>query len=215
VTDRQAKRVLKLIIGLGNPGRAYAGHRHNFGWQVLDTLAENLGLSFCKGNHTFSYTCLNDAARLPHPLEATLFLCKPRTYMNRSGIAVQQALAYFDLVPRDMLVVYDDIDLLLGKMRLRLRGSAGGHRGVQSIIDQLHTAEFPRLKLGIGPQTEGVPAEEFVLEDFTAKELAVQERVIRRASQLIMDLGNQAINNLMNTYNAIDLTQETIAGKEA
>ncbi len=215
MTYTPEKTASQLILGLGNPGRQYAGQRHNFGFQVLDTLVENRDLSFRKGAGSFFYTCLNDASGLQSSLETILFLCKPRTYMNQSGVAARQALAYFDLPPQNMLVVYDDIDLPLGKLRLRLRGSAGGHRGVESIINQINSSEFPRLKLGIGPQTEGVPAEEFVLENFTRQELPVRDKVIRKADELIIDLGNKTIRSLMNDYNAINLNQQTIAGKEA
>jgi PTH1 family peptidyl-tRNA hydrolase len=124
--------MVKLVVGLGNPGKEYEKTRHNVGWWVLDEVSKELGISFSreKFNSLYGETKLNGEK---------VFFLKPLTYMNRSGESVSRFARFFKIEPKDILVIYDDLDLPLGKVRLRLKGSSGGHRGVQSVIESLGT----------------------------------------------------------------------------
>jgi PTH1 family peptidyl-tRNA hydrolase len=127
--------------------------------------------------------------------------------MNNSGVAARDILHSYNLTPEDLLVIYDDIDLPLGKVRLRKRGSSGGHRGIQSIIDQLESREFSRLRLGIGPQDEGVAAEDYVLDNFRKAEIPIAKNVIETAVKVAEDFLSCDIEHVMNRYNRWDLTE--------
>lgn len=165
---------MKLLIGLGNPGKKYQKTRHNIGFAVLDQLAEEHGFKI--GRRKFK-------ARFA---EETLFgknicLIKPQSFMNLSGEPVFQFLNYYGIDGRDLLVVHDDIDMALGKMRFLFRSGHGGHNGVRSIIDCVGTNAFHRLKLGIGRPPEGVSPADYVLRPFEPEEVSVVEEMIRRA----------------------------------
>lgn len=134
---------LHLIVGLGNPGREYANHRHNIGFMVLDALAAKHNLRFSKMMFKGLIADGVIAAR-------KVLLVKPMTYMNLSGTCVGPLMRYYKLLPQQLLVIYDDLDLPAGQLRLRGKGGAGGHNGMRSIIAQLGTEDFPRLRVGIG-----------------------------------------------------------------
>ncbi len=160
----------KLITGLGNPGEKYARTRHNCGWIVLDEVAREVGPL---------YESEKWSGLLGEKGDFGLF--KPLTYMNRSGIAVGRLLRGLDCTPADLLVVSDDLNLDLGRIRVRPGGSSGGHNGLQSVIENLGTEEFARLRIGIGPVPDGVPGRAFVLGRFTRAEENVLERVVAAA----------------------------------
>ena len=132
-----------LIVGLGNPGKDYARSRHNAGWRALDILAQNLGCKIDKGKFQGLYGQANYAG-------TKVFLLKPQTYMNLSGKSVLQLSAYFNIPPARIIVLFDDISLEPGRLRIRPDGSAGGHNGIKNIIAHLGTQEFPRVKIGVG-----------------------------------------------------------------
>ena len=134
----------KLIVGLGNPGLIYAGSRHNVGFAVLKSLAGSLKINFKRDS---SVSALVAKDKLP---QKDIVLALPQTYMNLSGIAVVALLKKFKINPKDLLVVCDDLDLELGKMKIRPQGSSGGQRGIASIIERLGTQDFCRLRIGIG-----------------------------------------------------------------
>ncbi|HCK99809.1 MAG TPA: aminoacyl-tRNA hydrolase [Candidatus Marinimicrobia bacterium] len=192
--------VQKVIMGLGNPGKQYEKTRHNFGFMVVDQLADKKQLSCCSSGKPYVWSETDIAS-------VGVCLCKPLTYMNNSGVAARDILHSYSLTPEDLLVIYDDIDLPLGKVRLRKRGSSGGHRGIQSIIDQLESREFPRLRLGIGPQDEGVAAEDYVLDNFRKAELPIAKNVIDTAIKVAEDFLSCDIEHIMNRYNRQDLTE--------
>jgi len=194
------KNIQKVIMGLGNPGEQYEKTRHNFGFMVVDRLADKKQLSFCLSGKPYVWSETDIVS-------VGVCLCKPLTYMNNSGVAARDILHSYNLTSEDLLVIYDDIDLPLGKVRLRKRGSSGGHRGIQSIIDQLESREFPRLRLGIGPQDEGVAAEDYVLDNFRKAEIPIAKNVIETAVKVAEDFLSCDIEHVMNRYNRWDLTE--------
>ncbi len=160
MTAQEAPTSSALIVGLGNPGEEYAAHRHNVGFRVVEALARAHGLHFLR--HKVA------RARLARGQIGgrAVILAKPQTFMNLSGQAVGRLSRAYDLSPERILVVYDDLDLPLGRLRLRPAGSSGGHKGVQSVIEALGTQAFPRLRVGIGRPPTGVDPVEYVLQPF-------------------------------------------------
>jgi PTH1 family peptidyl-tRNA hydrolase len=185
--------IAKLIVGLGNPGREYADNRHNVGFQCLNRLAEAWGLSFNKRKHK-ALLARGEMAGLK------AILAKPQTFMNLSGEAVERLARSYNVPPEDILVIYDDLDLPLGKIRLRPRGGSGGHKGMNSIIEHLGTDAFPRLRVGIGRPTHGDPVD-YVLEDFAPDERMAMEEAYERAISAVELWLTQGIVAAMNRYN--------------
>lgn len=183
-----------LIVGLGNPGRQYAGNRHNFGFMCLDALASSLGLRFGQRRAR----ALVAAGRLG---EASLLLAKPQTYTNLSGQSVAELVRFYRIPLTNLLAVHDDLDLPLGRIRLRERGSSGGHKGLQSIIGCLRTDEFPRLRLGIGRPIEE-PPEVYVLRDFAPDEKPIVAATVDKATEAIKVFVTDGIAVAMNRFNA-------------
>lgn len=195
-------------MGLGNPGNQYANNRHNFGFMVIDHIAAARDWQFRSGGRPYLWS---EGLIPAKGGEVAACLSKPLTYMNKSGIAARRLLQSYDLPPEQLLVVYDDIDLPLGRIRLRKSGSPGGHKGIKSITEHLQSENFPRLRLGIGPQGNGIPAEDFVLEDFRQSEMTVVEKILELSEQIIREYLDTDIDSIMNKYNNIDL-RETKTG---
>jgi PTH1 family peptidyl-tRNA hydrolase len=177
--------MLKLLVGLGNPGRKYQPSRHNLGYRVVELIAEKKKKKFKskKGDYWFSEV---EFERNP------AILLKPKSFMNLSGIPVSRALKDFDLELENILVLCDDVNLPLGKIRIREKGSDGGHKGLKSIIQETASKEFARLRMGIGLPPEGKELERFVLEKFNKEERKTVEQMIEKAAQAIevcVDLG--------------------------
>jgi len=191
-------QVTKIIMGLGNPGRQYQQTRHNFGFMVIDHLLETYQLNQRSSakNYLRAEAILNS-----HNRNLAICLCKPLTYMNHSGVAARLILKRYGLLPQDLLVIYDDIDLPLGKIRIRKQGSAGGHKGLQSINEQTESQAFPRIRLGIGPQTAGVAAEDFVLADFNPADQPTIRLVIDAVESILKEIFFCDIEQVMNKYN--------------
>ncbi len=183
---------MRILAGLGNPGPRYRGTRHNAGYLVLDELAQRWGASFRRARDA-------DEARV-----RDLLLIKPRTFMNLSGRAVQAALTRTGLPPSELLVVHDDLDLPLGRLRLRTGGGAGGQRGVRDIIERLGP-DFLRLKVGISRPPEGWTAERWVLSRFTGDDRAVLQRVVVAAADAVEVLLERGPEAAMNTINGLDM----------
>jgi PTH1 family peptidyl-tRNA hydrolase len=186
--------MIRAVLGLGNPGRQYQRNRHNFGHLFIERTAERLQLQLKPAKGAYSFT----EARL---LDQTVVLCKNSTFMNNSGVAARQILECFGCQPAAMLVVYDDIDLPLGKIRLREKGSAGGHRGLQSVIEHLATNAVPRLRLGIGPQDEGVPSEDFVLDNFRPAEQELVNAVLDQSYECLLTILRSDLRPAMEHFN--------------
>lgn len=185
--------VAKLVVGLGNPGRKYAGHRHNVGFQCLDRLAQTWGLSFNQRKHK-AMLAQGEIAGLK------VVLAKPQTFVNLSGEAVARLSRFYRLPPESILVIYDDLDLPVGKIRLRPEGGSGGHRGMKSIIEHLGTDGFPRLRVGIGRPTHGDPAD-YVLSNFAPDERMAIEEACKRAVAAVELWVAKGIEAAMNRYN--------------
>lgn len=184
---------MRLIVGLGNPGKRYERNRHNVGFMCVDLLASRHGLIF--NRRQFGALVAEGAIS-----GEQVVLAKPQTFMNLSGQAVRSLMGWYRLAPDDILVIYDDMDLPLGRIRIRERGSSGGHRGVQSIIDWLRSQEFPRLRIGIG-RGEGGEARGFVLSDFTDQERPVIEQALERAADAVESILREGLVKAMNKYN--------------
>jgi PTH1 family peptidyl-tRNA hydrolase len=195
-TERSAPEEIqpRLIVGLGNPGLSYQDTRHNIGFMVMDLLATRLGARFQMEKRWESHV-----AKLPNG-----WLVKPQTYMNLSGRAVSGIGRFFKVLPQETLVVFDDVDLPLGKLRLRPSGSAAGHNGLKSLISSLGTDQFPRVKVGIGADN-GRPAGDrlvgHVLGKFTEEEKAAVAQAVDRAADAVMAALDQGLGTAMNLFN--------------
>jgi peptidyl-tRNA hydrolase, PTH1 family len=187
---------VKIVVGLGNPGKQYEETRHNVGWMVLDRLAERAGWT--------GHAKARDAAATVYGRYKglDLMLVKPTTYMNLSGIAVRKVLARQRAPLEDVLIVYDDFDLPFGKLRMREHGSAGTHNGMRSIIGELGSQEFARLRVGIGqPRREGA-AKDHVLSRFTPAEKKLLDVVIDAAADAVEDWAQLGAKHAANKWNA-------------
>jgi len=184
---------MKLVVGLGNPGRRYEGTRHNVGFAVVDLLAESPHAGrFQERFHGVVSELLDHGTKI--------LLVKPSTFMNRSGGCVRQLVDFYQLPLEDLLVVCDDVNLPLGKLRLRKRGSAGGHKGLKDIQAHLGTLEYARLRVGVGPaqQSELV---DHVLGRFQSTERALMDDAIRLAAQAVSVWIERGAEECMNLYN--------------
>lgn len=187
---------MKLIVGLGNPGESYKRTRHNLGFMVVDALLEELGVSLKA----------NTKAKLQevklHLKEEDTVLCKPLTYMNLSGGAVLELARRYSLKAEDILVICDDIHLALGRIKIRAKGSSGGHNGVESIIQSLRTKDFPRLRVGIACSVKGQELSTYVLSKFSAKEKEVIRNSVKRAKEAVLCWLEEGIKAAMNKFNS-------------
>ncbi len=181
-----------LIIGLGNPGKKYINTRHNVGFEMLDVVAKanNIKVSKLKCRAIIGEGNICDT---------NVILAKPQTYMNLSGESIRELASYYKIPPERIIVIYDDISLDVGKIRIRQMGSAGGHNGMKSIIYQLKTDEFPRVRIGIGkPDCELI---DYVLQDFSKKDINELIDVSDKIPQIIEAIISEGIQNAMNKYN--------------
>ncbi|MFN2155149.1 MAG: aminoacyl-tRNA hydrolase [Anaerolineae bacterium] len=184
-----------LIVGLGNPGREYAGNRHNVGFDCVDLLAEKHGIALSKSQHKARLGTGQVAGR-------QAILAEPQTYVNSSGEAVGAVARYYKVAPGDVLVIYDDLDLPQGTIRLRPGGSSGGHNGIKSIIEHLGTQAFPRVRIGIGRPPGRMEPKDYVLQDFSAAEREGMAEVYDRVVDAVETFIREGIREAMNRYNA-------------
>ncbi|MCF7804163.1 MAG: aminoacyl-tRNA hydrolase [Candidatus Marinimicrobia bacterium] len=187
---------MKYIIGLGNPGKKYRETRHNIGFRIIDFLTEKQHVTLMSGKGEYL---------LGEHRSGKYALVKPLTYMNNSGNAITDMQRHRQVKLRETLVVYDDLDLPLGTMRFRPGGSAGTHRGMESVVDKIGTTRIPRLRIGIGSEYKTGPSEDFVLTPFATDELPVVQDVVKTAADGIMSFIHEGIQRAMNTYNKRDL----------
>ena len=186
---------MKLVVGLGNPGPNYAATRHNVGFRIAERFADLHGIEFCAERFSGRFGAGRAGA-------VEVSLLEPLTWMNLSGHAVAQALDDLDLDPReDLLVVYDDLDLPVGRIRLRASGGSGGHRGMAHIIDQLGHGDFARLRFGLGRPPLGVDPVAFVLEPFTEAEQGGLAQRIDEAARAVGDALGEGVVAAMNRHN--------------
>jgi len=196
---------MRLVVGLGNPGRSYVGTRHNIGYEVVDCLAAKLG--WCQGDYDrlarmkFDGLAMDGMAQLPGGTQK-LVLLKPTTFMNLSGRSVQAAMAFYQLTAADLLVVLDDMALPCGRLRLRKEGSSGGHNGLKDIEQALGSNQYPRLRIGIDAPPSPVPGKDYVLGRFTEPQRRQLETAIDRAALAALNWMDQGIETAMNIFNA-------------
>ena len=189
----QVPQHIKLIVGLGNPGTRYARSRHNVGFMIADRFARAHALTFARKRFNAQIAEGDIAGK-------RVMIAKPQTFMNMSGEAVGKVFAFYKIAPHDLLVIYDDLDLPLGKMRLRPKGSAGGHHGMESIIARIGTSDFPRLRIGIGRPSPDADVDH-VLGSFDADERAVMDETLARAVEAIGVWVVEGIESAMNRFN--------------
>jgi len=182
-----------IIVGLGNPGRQYDGTRHNVGFHVIDLLAQRHNIKVNKLKHKALYGEGFWAGE-------KVILAKPQTFMNLSGESVRDMVEFYKIEPENLIVVYDDIDIDTGLLRIRMKGSAGSHNGMKSIIYQVQSQDFPRVRIGIGrPEFEDLSS--YVLGKFTKDEIPLIKDAIENASDAIEMIVEKGIDLAMNRYN--------------
>lgn len=185
---------VKMVVGLGNPGQRYARSRHNVGFQVVDRVARANDLVFSRKRFRAQIAEANRTGE-------RVILVKPQTFMNSSGEAVGKLYTYYRIAPENLLVIYDDLDLPLGKIRLRPKGSSGGHHGMESIISHIHTSGFPRLRMGIGRPNPEADINH-VLGAFLPEERRVMEKAIDRAAEAVGTWVKEGMDTAMNKFNS-------------
>lgn len=184
-----------LIVGLGNPGREYEKTRHNCGFRAVDLLAENLGCKIDKLKFQGLYAQANYNG-------TKVFLLKPQTYMNLSGRSVLQLSAYFNIPPQRIIVMFDDISLEPGRLRIRPNGSAGGHNGIKSIIQEVGSQEFPRVKIGVGAKPNpNYDLADWVLSTFSANEEKALAMSLDNAAKAALAIIDHGVPEAANRFN--------------
>ncbi len=185
--------MMMVILGLGNPGRSYAGSRHNVGSEVVDLLAKEHGIQLGERRR---YAVVGRGVIMGEDV----VLARSRTYMNLSGTAAKYLVDRYHISPARLLVVYDDMDLPVGWLRIRERGGSAGHNGIKSIIEELGTQEFPHLRIGVGHPDEQ-DSIGHVLGAFTPDESKAVRKTVARAAEAISYISEHGIERTMNTYN--------------
>lgn len=184
---------MKIIVGLGNPGKRYEATKHNIGYMVIDEIARIKRISIREVGNGYLSGSLKAAG-------TEVILAKPTTYMNRSGEAVRRLLSNLKVNPSDLIAIHDDMDMALGRIRIKTRGGHGGHRGVSSIIDNIGTDRFVRIKVGIGRKA-GIDPADFVLEEFDSSDIPMVDESLKRAAEAALYIVSNDIREAMNRYN--------------
>ena len=182
-----------LLVGLGNPGSRYSRTRHNVGFMVLEALAEGMGLSFRdRADYRLSDGSIEDER---------IILIEPLTFMNRSGSAVKKIADKHAVPPERIIVIHDDLDLATGRIKIRKKGSSGGHKGIESVIQQIGTRDFIRVKIGIG-RDPLMPTEAFVLSKFGKEEIPLIREAVAKAAEAALCIIADGPDRAMNKYNS-------------
>ncbi|MCI2063012.1 MAG: aminoacyl-tRNA hydrolase [Eubacteriaceae bacterium] len=182
-----------LIVGLGNPGRKYAQTRHNMGFITIDYMADKLGVQVNKLKHRAK---VGESSLSGHKV----MFAKPQTFMNLSGESVGEIVRFYKIQPDHVIVIYDDMDIAAGSIRIRKKGSAGSHNGMKSVIMHMGTDEFPRIRIGIGAH-EGVDAVDYVIGGFSKEDKEPLERAVMTAAKAVETIISDGIDKAMNMYN--------------
>ena len=191
---------MKLIAALGNPGKEYENTRHNAGFRFIDTFAKSKNLSFNKEKFKGIYTIFNQNGE-------KIILLKPQKYMNLSGEVIKDFMNYFKIEKEDILVICDDLDTKIGHLKLKYKGSSGGHNGLKNIEENIQSKEYKRVKIGISNNKDKDKIE-YVIGKVEKKELDKMNSVNKYAKELIDDYLNMNFDNVMNKYNSKDYENE-------
>ena len=194
---------MKIIAGLGNPGEKYKNTRHNMGFMVTEALASKYDI---KGSFISKFNAIVGKGMVK---DIEVLIVQPLTYMNLSGEAVSKVMNWYKVDISDLFVVFDDVSLDIGKIRFREEGSAGGHNGIKSIISCCGGQNFPRLKVGIGPNPGEHLWTSYVLEKFTAEESEILKKIIPLSVEAVEDYLLSGMNFVQNKYNGIDVIEST------
>ncbi len=185
---------MKMIIGLGNPGKQYEKTRHNVGFHVIDELHNRLSAPAMQSKFNGMYTVVHRPA-------GKVILVKPLTYMNLSGECVRPLMDYFDVNVEDIVVLYDDLDIAPGTIRLREKGSAGGHNGMKSLIAHLGTDKFNRIRIGVGRPSGGMKVPDYVLSPFSKEESPLIEEMVQKSASACETWLTKPFLEVMNNFN--------------
>lgn len=188
--------LVKMIIGLGNPGKQYEKTRHNIGFRVIDEICNRIGAPPMQSKFNGMYTVIH------HP-EGKVMFVKPLTYMNLSGECVRPLMDYFNVEIENIAVIYDDLDFSPGELRLRQRGSAGGHNGMKSLIAHLGTDKFNRVRMGIGRPINGMKIADYVLSSFSKEEAPLIEDTIKKSADACEAWMTKPFLDVMNHFNGL------------
>ena len=191
---KEDDRVMYIIAGLGNPTREYAKTRHNVGFEVIDVLADMLGTTVEEKKFKGCY------GRGIIGGEKVLLL-KPQTFMNLSGESIRAASDFYKVDPEHIIIIYDDISLDVGQLRIRKKGSAGGHNGIKNIIAHLGTQEFPRIKVGVGDKPKKMDLADYVLSRFSKEDRAAMEDAFKEAAKAVEVMITEGMDTAMNQFN--------------
>lgn len=183
-----------LIAGLGNPGLLYVKNRHNIGFKVINAISKSTEIKI-------GQTERKAKIGKGFYLGKEIILAKPRTYMNRSGESILSLAQLYNIDTSRIIIIYDDLDLALGKIRIRSQGSAGGHNGLKSVINCLNTQDIKRVRVGINPGFKVADSAQFVLSNFNKEEHDIIEKVVQKASQATLSIVKDGLEVAMNTYN--------------
>jgi PTH1 family peptidyl-tRNA hydrolase len=180
------------IVGLGNPGRKYSRTRHNIGFMIIEEIAGRYDIDLKeKEKYRIGRGSINGH---------DILLIEPLLYMNRSGISVKDIMSRFNILPEKLVVIHDDIDMEIGKLRIRRKGSSGGHKGIESVIQSISSKDFVRLKIGIGRDKDVAP-EDYVLSRFRRDEISLMKKAIEKASEAATLILAEGIEKAMNIFN--------------
>ena len=195
IKDTEMEKYMFLIVGLGNPGKQYEHTRHNIGFDVMDALAEKYNISISEKKH--KALCGKGVIN-----GVKVVLAKPQTYMNLSGESVAELVNYYKMDPEEeMIVIYDDISLAPGNLRIRKKGSAGGHNGIKNIIAHLGTQEFPRIKVGVGDKPPRMDLADYVLSRFSKEDREKMEQAFKDAAEAVEVMITEGADAAMNRFN--------------
>ncbi len=183
---------MKLIVGLGNPGRDYENTRHNIGFMIIDNYVKDKNIRFTNK--------FNGLSVKMYYKDQYFILLKPLSFMNLSGEVVRKYCNYYKINPDDILIIQDDLDMPVGKIKLKFKGSSGGHNGIQNIIDNMNTSEFKRFKLGIG-NNKNIDKKDYVLGKFNSTEMEKINKIMEFSNNIIDDFLTSDFNKMMSKYN--------------
>lgn len=186
---------MKVIVGLGNPGKEYVNTRHNIGYSLLDFISEKRGYVF-KNNKKFNALCSENFIN-----NEKIILVKPLSYMNLSGIVVKKIIDFYGISANDILVIQDDLDMVFGKVRILYGSSSGGHNGIKNIIENICTKDFVRLKIGIS-NDKSIDTKDYVLSSFSEEEIIELRNIYSKLENIIEDFISYDVNELKQIYNS-------------